>query len=36
MFIVMSFSFGLAIFLLVLMATYRWTERPLGDAVVSA
>ncbi|MFA7097042.1 MAG: NrfD/PsrC family molybdoenzyme membrane anchor subunit [Gammaproteobacteria bacterium] len=34
MFIVMSFSFGLAIFLLVLMASYRWTERPLGDATV--
>lgn len=34
MFIVMSFAFGLAIFLLVLMAAYRWTERPLGDAVV--
>src|SRR5690606_15278672 len=34
MFIVMSFSFGLAIFLLVLMASYKWTERPLGDAMV--
>ncbi|MCP4407201.1 MAG: polysulfide reductase NrfD [Gammaproteobacteria bacterium] len=34
MFIVMSFSFGLAIFLLVLMAAYRWTERPLGDALL--
>lgn len=34
MFIVMSFSIGLAIFLLVLMASYRWTERPLGDVVV--
>ena len=34
MFVVMSFSFGLAIFLLVLMASYRWTERPLGDAMV--
>ncbi len=34
MFIIMSFSFGLAIFLLVLMAAYRWTDRPLGDAVV--
>lgn len=31
MFIIMSFSFGLAIFLLVLMLGYRWTERPLGD-----
>jgi Ni/Fe-hydrogenase subunit HybB-like protein len=34
MFIVMSFSFGLAIFLLVLMAAYGWTGRPLGDALV--
>lgn len=34
MFIVMSFSFGLALFLLVLMATYRWTGMELGDAVV--
>jgi Ni/Fe-hydrogenase subunit HybB-like protein len=34
MFIVMSFSFGLAIFLLVTMATYNWTNRPLGDAVI--
>lgn len=35
MFIVMSFSFGLAIFMLVLMATYKWTERPLGDAMLN-
>jgi len=34
MFVAMSFSFGLAIYLLVLMASYRWTERPLGDYVV--
>lgn len=34
MFIVMSFSFGLAIYLLVLMATYNMTERPLGDAIL--
>jgi len=33
MFIIMSFSFGLAIFLLVLMASYSWSERPLGDAI---
>ena len=33
MFIIMSFAFGLAIFLLVLMAAYRWSERPLGDAL---
>ncbi len=34
MFIIMSFSFGLAIFMLVLLAAYRWTGRPLGDAVL--
>lgn len=34
MFIVYSFAYGLAIFLLVLMAAYGWTERPLGDAVI--
>jgi molybdopterin-containing oxidoreductase family membrane subunit len=34
MFIIMSFSFGLAIFILVLMATYKWTDMELGDAVV--
>ena len=35
MFIAMSFSFGLAIYILVLMAAYRWTERPLGDVLVN-
>lgn len=35
MFVVMSFSYGLAIFLLVLMAAYSWTGRPLGDSVVN-
>ena len=35
MFVVMSFGFGLAIFLLVLMASYNWTGRELGDAVVA-
>jgi len=34
MFIIMSFAFGLAIFLLVLMLGYRWAERPLGDDMV--
>jgi len=34
MFIVMSFSFGLAIFMLVLMAIAGGTGRPLGDALV--
>ncbi|MBI3547277.1 MAG: polysulfide reductase NrfD [Gammaproteobacteria bacterium] len=33
MFIIMSFSYGLAIFLLVLMAAMRWTGREFGDAV---
>jgi molybdopterin-containing oxidoreductase family membrane subunit len=34
MFVIMSFSFGLAIFILVLMGLFRWANRPLGDAVV--
>ena len=34
MFIIMSFSYGLAIFILVLMATYKWTGMELGDAVI--
>jgi molybdopterin-containing oxidoreductase family membrane subunit len=35
MFIIMSFSYGLAIFILVLMAAYKWTNMELGDAVVN-
>lgn len=35
MFIFMSFSFGLAIYILVLMASYSWSERPLGDYVLA-
>ncbi len=35
MFIIMSFSFGLAIFILVLMAAYNWTGRELGDVVIA-
>ncbi len=35
LFIVMSFSFGLAVFVLVLMAACRGTGRPLGDAVMN-
>lgn len=35
MFVVMSFSFGLAIYMLVLMFAYNATSRPLGDAVVN-
>jgi molybdopterin-containing oxidoreductase family membrane subunit len=34
LFIIMSFSFGLAIFVLVLMAACRWASRPLGDVVL--
>ncbi len=34
LFIIMSFSFGLAIFVLVLMTSCRWTGRPLGDVVL--
>jgi Ni/Fe-hydrogenase subunit HybB-like protein len=34
MFVVMSFSYGLAIFILVLMASYWGTGRPLGDALL--
>ncbi|MGD2052624.1 MAG: polysulfide reductase NrfD [Gammaproteobacteria bacterium] len=35
MFIIMSFSFGLAVFILVLMASYHWTGRELGDGILS-
>ena len=35
MFIIMSFSFGLAIFLLVLMAAFRWGGRALGDLMLA-
>jgi len=35
MFIIMSFSFGLAIFVLVLMAACKWTGRALGDVVLN-
>ncbi len=34
MFIIMSFAYGLAIYLMVLFAAYAWTDRPLGNAVV--
>ena len=34
MFIIMSFSFGLAIFILMLMAIYHGTDRPLGDRIL--
>ncbi|CAC9595585.1 Sulfite reduction-associated complex DsrMKJOP protein DsrP (= HmeB) [Bathymodiolus heckerae thiotrophic gill symbiont] len=35
MFVIMSFAFGLAFFILVLMASYKWTARPLGNAIVN-
>lgn len=35
LFIVLSFSFGLAIFNLVLVAAYNWTNRPLGDVIIN-
>ena len=34
MFIIMSFAYGLAIYLMVLAAAYTWTGRTLGDAVM--
>ena len=34
MFIIMSFAFGLAIFILVLMGMYKWSDRPLGDSIL--
>ncbi len=34
LFVIMSFAFGLAIFVLVLMAACGGTRRPLGDAIV--
>lgn len=34
MFVIMSFSFGLAAYLLVLMASFKWTERELGDKIL--
>jgi len=34
MFVILSFSFGLAIFMLVMFAAFKWTGRPLGDLVV--
>lgn len=35
MFIVMSFSYGLAVYIVVLIAAYRWSGRPLCDAVLA-
>ena len=35
LFIAMSFSLGLAVFILVLFASYKWTGRELGDLIVN-
>ncbi len=35
LFIVLSFSLGLATFLIILMAAYRWTQREVGDAILN-
>jgi molybdopterin-containing oxidoreductase family membrane subunit len=35
MFIILSFAYGMAVYLLVLMAAYAWSGRPLGDAVLN-
>ncbi len=35
MFIIMSFAFGMAFFILVLLAAYTWTNRPLGDYILN-
>jgi len=35
MFIIMSFSFGLAVYMLVLMASYKYSDRELGDFVIT-
>ena len=34
MFIIMSFAFGMAVFILVLQASYKWSDRNLGDAML--
>jgi molybdopterin-containing oxidoreductase family membrane subunit len=34
LFIALSFSLGLAVFLLVVMASFAWTDRPLGDLIL--
>jgi Ni/Fe-hydrogenase subunit HybB-like protein len=35
MFVILSFAYGLAIYLLVVIAAYTWSGRPLGDAVLN-
>ena len=34
LFVIMSFSFGMSVFILVLQASYKWTGRNLGDVVL--
>jgi len=34
LFIIMSFAFGMAVFILVLQASYKWSHRNLGDAIL--
>ncbi|MEJ2115468.1 MAG: polysulfide reductase NrfD, partial [Gammaproteobacteria bacterium] len=34
LFVIMSFVFGMAVFILVLQASYKWTHRNLGDAML--
>jgi Ni/Fe-hydrogenase subunit HybB-like protein len=34
MFVVMSFAYGLAIYMLVLMASFDWDDRPIGPAML--
>lgn len=34
LFIIMSFAFGMAIFILILQASYKWTHRNLGDTIL--
>lgn len=34
LFIIMSFAFGMAVFILVLQASYKWSHRNLGDAML--
>ncbi|HED15374.1 MAG TPA: molybdopterin oxidoreductase [Gammaproteobacteria bacterium] len=35
LFIALSFSLGMACFILFLMATYKWSDKELGDAVIN-
>ena len=35
MFIMMSFAIGLAFYIIVMLASYRWSERPVGDLIVN-